>query len=279
MLDEARAHAAPEIPRRRCRHHRRQFPRRRDRLLDHRHQRGQWRPDADPAQGAYRARQLEKIVPTLEDASTLLRLLARSATGQEFSTYTTVSTGPRRADDTDGPGEYHVVLLDNGRSALLRRRVSGHAALHPLRRLPQPLPGLRRGRRPCLWLGLSRADGRGADADADRHRGGRQSAQRLDLLRPLRKRLPDEDSAAEDDAALARARIRAAFAPSDDALGPRRSGRSLRATPGALSPRQRDRRRACSAGSGAGAGGSARCRWPAAGPTGATCRRPKAGAS
>ena len=62
---------------------------------------------------------LEKVVPTLEDASTLLRLLARSATGQEFSTYTTVSTGPRRAEDTDGPGEYHVVLIDNGRSALL----------------------------------------------------------------------------------------------------------------------------------------------------------------
>jgi L-lactate dehydrogenase complex protein LldF len=62
---------------------------------------------------------LEKIVPTLEDAATLLRLLARSATGQEFSTYTTVSTGPRRADDTDGPGEYHVVLIDNGRTALL----------------------------------------------------------------------------------------------------------------------------------------------------------------
>jgi L-lactate dehydrogenase complex protein LldF len=62
---------------------------------------------------------LEKVVPTLEDATTLLRLLARSATGQEFSTYTTVSTGPRRATDLDGPGEYHVVLIDNGRSALL----------------------------------------------------------------------------------------------------------------------------------------------------------------
>ncbi len=62
---------------------------------------------------------LEKVVPTLEDVSTFLRLLARSSTGQEFSTYTTVSTGPRRAADTDGPGEYHVVLLDNGRSALL----------------------------------------------------------------------------------------------------------------------------------------------------------------
>jgi L-lactate dehydrogenase complex protein LldF len=62
---------------------------------------------------------LEKVVPTLEDASTILRVLARSATGQEFSAYTTVSTGPRRPDDADGPGEYHVVLLDNGRSALL----------------------------------------------------------------------------------------------------------------------------------------------------------------
>ncbi|HUE19776.1 MAG TPA: LutB/LldF family L-lactate oxidation iron-sulfur protein [Stellaceae bacterium] len=62
---------------------------------------------------------LEKVVPTLEDASTILRLLARSATGQEFSAYTTISTGPRRAADIDGPGEYHVVLLDNGRSALL----------------------------------------------------------------------------------------------------------------------------------------------------------------
>ncbi len=62
---------------------------------------------------------IEKIVPTLEDASLMLRLLARSATGQEFSTYTTVSTGPRRAEDPDGPEQYHVIVLDNGRSALL----------------------------------------------------------------------------------------------------------------------------------------------------------------
>jgi L-lactate dehydrogenase complex protein LldF len=62
---------------------------------------------------------LEKVVPTLEDAATILRLLARSATGQEFSSYTTVSTGPRRPDDLDGPEQFHVVLLDNGRSAML----------------------------------------------------------------------------------------------------------------------------------------------------------------
>ncbi|HTV45778.1 MAG TPA: lactate utilization protein B [Stellaceae bacterium] len=62
---------------------------------------------------------LEKLVPTFEDAATLLRLLARSATGQEFSSYTTVSTGPRRPGDLDGPEAYHVVLVDNGRSAML----------------------------------------------------------------------------------------------------------------------------------------------------------------
>jgi L-lactate dehydrogenase complex protein LldF len=62
---------------------------------------------------------LEKIVPTLEDASVILRVLGRSATGQEMSVYTTFSKGPRRAGDPDGPEEYHVVLLDNGRSNMV----------------------------------------------------------------------------------------------------------------------------------------------------------------
>ena len=62
---------------------------------------------------------IEKLVPTLEDAATIMRLLARSATGQDMSVYTTLSTGPRRPGDPDGPGEYHVVLLDNGRTAML----------------------------------------------------------------------------------------------------------------------------------------------------------------
>jgi L-lactate dehydrogenase complex protein LldF len=62
---------------------------------------------------------LEKLVPTLEDASQILRVLARSATGQEMSVYTTFSTGPRRKGDPDGPEQYHVVLLDNGRTSML----------------------------------------------------------------------------------------------------------------------------------------------------------------
>lgn len=62
---------------------------------------------------------IEKVVPTLEDCTTLLRVLARSATGQEQSVYTTFSTGPRGGDDPDGPDEFHVVILDNGRSRML----------------------------------------------------------------------------------------------------------------------------------------------------------------
>ena len=62
---------------------------------------------------------IEKVVPTLEEACILLRVLARSATGQEFSAYTTLLTGPKRPADLDGPTSFHVVLLDNGRSGML----------------------------------------------------------------------------------------------------------------------------------------------------------------
>lgn len=62
---------------------------------------------------------IEKVVPTLEDATTILRLLARSATGQDLSVYTTFITGPRRAGERDGPRATHVILLDNGRTSML----------------------------------------------------------------------------------------------------------------------------------------------------------------
>ncbi|MEE8371111.1 MAG: lactate utilization protein B [Sphingomonadales bacterium] len=62
---------------------------------------------------------IEKVLPDLETLGLMLRLLARSATGQEITAYNTLMTGPKRAEDTDGPGEFHVVLLDNGRSKML----------------------------------------------------------------------------------------------------------------------------------------------------------------
>jgi len=62
---------------------------------------------------------IDKITPTLADALTLVRVLARSATGQACTAYTTFVSGAARSGDADGPEEFHVVLLDNGRSRLL----------------------------------------------------------------------------------------------------------------------------------------------------------------
>jgi L-lactate dehydrogenase complex protein LldF len=62
---------------------------------------------------------IDKIVPTLDDAATLLRVLARSATGQDMAAYTSLLTGPRAHGDIDGPAECHIVILDNGRSEML----------------------------------------------------------------------------------------------------------------------------------------------------------------
>jgi L-lactate dehydrogenase complex protein LldF len=62
---------------------------------------------------------IEKIVPTLEDVTTLLRLLPRSATGQSITNYVSVLTGNKNAEDHDGPEHFHIILLDNGRSSLV----------------------------------------------------------------------------------------------------------------------------------------------------------------
>lgn len=62
---------------------------------------------------------IEKVVPTLEDVTTLLRLLPRSATGQSITNYVSVLTGIRGKDEADGPEHFHIILLDNGRTRLL----------------------------------------------------------------------------------------------------------------------------------------------------------------
>lgn len=62
---------------------------------------------------------MERLVPTFEDLEVVLNLLARSATGQKLTVYTSLLTGPRGAEDLDGPEELHVIVLDNGRSAQL----------------------------------------------------------------------------------------------------------------------------------------------------------------
>ncbi len=62
---------------------------------------------------------VEKVVPTLEDFSTLMRLLPRSATGQPISNYISFFTGPKRPDDRDGPEHMYFVLVDGGRTGLV----------------------------------------------------------------------------------------------------------------------------------------------------------------
>ena len=62
---------------------------------------------------------MEKVIPSMQDLTLFLRLLPRSATGQRLTSYVSMTTGPRRAEDEDGPEEFHLVLVDNGRSRLL----------------------------------------------------------------------------------------------------------------------------------------------------------------
>lgn len=62
---------------------------------------------------------IEKVIPRLQDLAMLWPVLATSGTGQGITTYSTLIGGPRRPGEADGPEEFHVVLVDNGRSRLL----------------------------------------------------------------------------------------------------------------------------------------------------------------
>lgn len=62
---------------------------------------------------------MEKVIPRWADLPVFLKLLARAAAGQTLSVYTTMITGPRRPGEADGPEEFHLVILDNGRSRVL----------------------------------------------------------------------------------------------------------------------------------------------------------------
>ena len=62
---------------------------------------------------------IEKVIPKFEDLSTFVQLLARSGTGQKITVYTNFITGPRGEGELDGAQEFHLILMDNGRSRLL----------------------------------------------------------------------------------------------------------------------------------------------------------------
>lgn len=64
---------------------------------------------------------IEKLIPRAQDLAVFLKLLGRSATGQWLTSYTSFLSGPRRPGEIDGPEEFYVVLLDNGRTKLLEK--------------------------------------------------------------------------------------------------------------------------------------------------------------
>src|SRR5262245_41927308 len=65
---------------------------------------------------------IEKMIPRARDLAVFLKLLGRSATGQALTSYTSFLSGPRRGEEIDGPEEFYVVLMDNGRTKLLADR-------------------------------------------------------------------------------------------------------------------------------------------------------------
>ena len=65
---------------------------------------------------------IEKLIPRAQDLAVFLNLLGRSATGQPLTVYTSFLSGPRRGQEIDGPDEFYVVLLDNGRTKVLADR-------------------------------------------------------------------------------------------------------------------------------------------------------------
>jgi len=67
---------------------------------------------------------IEKILPRFDDLDVFLKLLPRSGTGQQLTTYQSLITGTKRKGEDEGPDELHIVLLDNGRSRMLAHPVT-----------------------------------------------------------------------------------------------------------------------------------------------------------
>ena len=109
-----------EIRERGHRHYGRQLRGRRDGHYLHRHQRGgnaRLVTSVPPVHVVVMG--IEKVIPKFEDLSTFVQLLSRSGTGQKITVYTNFITGPRGEGELDGAEEFHLILMDNGRSKLL----------------------------------------------------------------------------------------------------------------------------------------------------------------
>lgn len=74
---------------------------------------------------------MERLVPTWEELDVLVSMLCRSAVGQKLTSYVTGLSGPKEDGDLDGPEEFHLVIVDNGRSNILG--TAFQSALHCIR--------------------------------------------------------------------------------------------------------------------------------------------------
>ncbi len=157
---------------------------------------------------------IEKVAADLDDVAVLLRLLTRSATGQDISSYVSLFSAPE-------PGkQFHIVLVDNGRSRLI-----GTEAEETLRCIRCaaclnhcPIYGAVGGH--TYGAHLSRPHRRSTQSQPARRGRGEPSRQRIDVLRALRGSVPGENPAAAHHALLARRRIRERACPQGHGRGP-----------------------------------------------------------
>jgi len=164
---------------------------------------------------------IEKLIPTFRDLEVFLQLLPRSATGERMNPYNTVWTG---VTPGDGPQEVHIVLLDNGRTNVLRDEI-GRQALRCIRCAAcLRVPRVPAHRRPRLRRDLPRTDRRRAHATVGRRRARLQAAVRVVAVRLLLRGLPGEDRH-PDRVGQAAPRRRARPAPSRGGRRVRRRGR------------------------------------------------------
>ena len=173
----------------------------------------------------------------------------------------------------------YFILVDSGRTDVLGERRQRGAALHPLRRVHESLPGVPERRRPFVRLGLPGADRLDPDADVRRPRERARPAAGVDAVQPVRRRVPGEDPAAGPAAQAAREGIRAPAAAVVRARRRCARGRGSRAARALRRSRPRVGVRAAALARRSQRHDPQAAARRAAGPTSATCRRPRAARS
>ena len=150
---------------------------------------------------------IEKMIPRAQDLAVFLKLLGRSGTGQALTVYTSFLSGPRRPGEIDGPDEFYVLLLDNGRTKLLADREK-RQSLYCIRcgACLNVCPVYRKIGGHSFPVGLFRADRRHYHAAIPGRHPRTGAAVRLEPVRRLRRSLPGQNQHSQGAARFARGR-------------------------------------------------------------------------